>query len=151
MSLKNQRRIAAGLLKCSPYKVWFDSERLSDIAEAIIKSDIRGLIAEKLIKKKHVAGASRGRARVLAQRKHRGQRTGQGSRKGSKYSRVARKTVWIHKVRSQRRLLVKLREHGKIDTQTFRTLYLKSKGGFFRNVRHVHLYLEECGLMKNEK
>ncbi len=148
MDLKNQRRIAAELMKCSPYRVKFDTERLADIKEAITKLDLRGLIREGAITEVPMQGISYGRIRKLAARKRRGQRKGQGSRKGTKTARLPRKKSWINKVRSQRRLLGKLREQQKIERKTYRMLYLKSKGGFFRNRRHIKLYIEENKLMK---
>jgi large subunit ribosomal protein L19e len=151
MSLKNQRRIAAQVLKCSPYRVKFDPERLSDIKEAITKLDIRGLIKEDAIKERPVTGIARGRARELALKKRRGQRRGHGSRKGKSTARLARKKNWINHIRSQRKLIMRLKEHEKIDRKVYRMLYRKSNGGFFRNMRHIKLYIEEHKLMKNDK
>ena len=148
MSLKNQRRIAARILKCSPYRVKFNEERLADIKEAITKLDVRGLIKEGAILELQIKSQSRGRIRLLARKKKRGQRKGHGSRKGTKTARLGRKENWINHVRKQRRLLAKLRSQKKIDGKTYRMLYLKSKGGFFRNVRHIKLYVEENKLMK---
>ena len=148
MNLKNQRRLAAQVLKCSPYRVYLDPARASDIEEAITKADLKGLINNGAIQKKAVTSQSRGRARELAKKKKRGQRRGQGSRKGKATARTPRKEAWIARIRSQRKLLRHLRERGKIDRNAFRILYLKSKGGFFRNVRHIRLYLEEQKLVK---
>ena len=148
MSLKNQRRIAASILKCSPYRVKFNEERLTDIKEAITKLDIRGLIKEGAILERPMQGISHGRMRILAPKKRRGQRKGHGSRKGTKTARLGRKENWINHVRKQRRLLAQLRAQEKIDRKTYRMLYLKSKGGFFRNVRHIKLYVEENKLMR---
>lgn len=148
MSLKNQRRIAAEVLKCSPHRIRFEPARLGDIEEAITKSDIKGFVNEGVIQKKAVTSISRGRARRQAHQKHRGQRKGQGSRKGARFSRLGRKEVWILRIRSQRKLLRELRERGEIDGPAFRMLYLKAKGSFFRNKRHIKLYLEEQGLVK---
>lgn len=148
MSLKNQRRIAAQIMKCSPYRVKFDQERLEDIKEAITKLDVRGLIKEGAILEQPMHGTSRGRIRQLALKKRRGQRRGHGSRKGTKTARLGRKKNWINHVRSQRRLLTQLRTQEKIDGKIYRMLYLKSKGGFFRNMRHIRLYIDENKLMK---
>ena len=38
-----------------------------------------------------------------------------------------------------------------IEKKTYQKLYLKAKGGFFRNKRHIKLYLEEYGLLKKKK
>ena len=68
-------------------------------------------------------------------------------RKGKKTARLARKTKWINTIRSQRKLLAELKDSGKIAHQTYRELYLKAKGGYFRNIRHIKLYLEEQKLL----
>lgn len=148
MSLKIQRRIAGSVLKCSPNRIVFDSERLGDVEEAITKVDVRGLIRDGIIQKKPETGISRGRARAVAEKKKHGQRRGQGSRKGTRSARFDKKKEWINRIRSQRKLLVRLREQKKVDNKVFRMLYMKAKGGFFRNVRHIQLYLDEYGLVK---
>src|SRR3990167_2365122 len=117
MSLKIQRRIAGSVLKCSPNRVVFDSERLSEIEEAITKVDVRGLVREGIIREKPKMGISRGRARAVAEKKRHGQRRGQGSRKGTRSARFDKKTEWINRIRSQRKLLVRLREQKKVDNK----------------------------------
>ena len=148
MSLKNQKRIAAQVLKCSPYRIRFDTNHLTDIKEAITKSDIRSLVSQGVIHVKPVENISRGRARETAAKKRKGQRRGQGSRKGTYYARAGHKRDWITRIRSQRDMLLKLRDGQKIDKKAFRQLYSKAKGGFFRSVRHIKIYVEEQGLMK---
>ena len=49
--MKTQKRLAAYILKCSPKKVKFDETKLEEIKEAITKADIRGLIAQGIIRK----------------------------------------------------------------------------------------------------
>jgi large subunit ribosomal protein L19e len=148
MSLKNQKRIAASVLNCSPHRVRFDTSRLGDIKEAITKSDLRGLVAEGAIRKNPITGVSRGRARALADKKRRGQRRGPGSRKGTATARQSKKITWINKIRSQRKLIAWLIEKNYIDRSTYNLLYRRAAGGFFRNVRHIKLYLEERRIAK---
>ena len=59
MKLNVQKRVAAGVLKCSPKRVVFDSDRLDEIKEAITKSDLRGLISDRAIVKKSIKGTSK--------------------------------------------------------------------------------------------
>ena len=47
--LRNQRRMAAELLKCGVHRVWMDQDRLDEIAKAVTKDDIRILINGKAI------------------------------------------------------------------------------------------------------
>lgn len=143
MKLNNQKRLAAQILKCSPKRIKFDTDRLRDIKEAITKIDIKGLIKDKAIIKMHARGVSRGRARKRLTQRRKGKQKGAGSKKGSRGARLPRKREWIDKIRAQRGLLKKLREKKIIDDKLYRELYLKSKGGFFRSKRHIKLYLEE--------
>jgi len=143
MRLKNQKRLAASVLKCSEKRIRFDTDRLEDIKEAITKIDIKGLIKDEAIMKIHSKGVSRGRARKRLVQRRKGKQRGPGSKKGGRGARLPKKTEWINKVRSQRILLDTLKDKGVIDKALYRDLYLKSKGGFFRSKRHIKLYLEE--------
>ena len=49
MELKAQKRIAGVILKCSPKRIRFDPDRLSDIKESITKVDIKSLINDKAV------------------------------------------------------------------------------------------------------
>ncbi len=149
--LRPQKRIAAKLLKCSKKRVWLDPDNYEKIKEAITKSDIRGLIHDKVIVSKQKKGISKVRARKRQIQKSKGRRRGPGSRKGTENARLSKKKAWINAVRSQRRLLKKLFDNRLIDKSTYRKLYLKVKGGFFRSVRHIKLFIEEHGLYKRNK
>ncbi len=146
MILKTQKRIAATVLKCSPKKVVFDTERLSDIKEAITKQDIKSLITEGAIKRVRGNEQSRVRVRIRAAQRSRGRQRGHGSRKGSASARLSGKKKWMGKIRLQRVLLKMLRESKEITKDIYRDLYMKAKGGFFRSKRHVELYIAEHGL-----
>lgn len=151
MNLKNQKRIAADLLKTGTNRVWFDKDRLDKIKEAITKADIRALINDKAIQAKPVKGVSRGRARKNILQKRKGRKQGPGSRKGKKTSRLPRKRKWILLIRAQREFISSLKEKGMINNETYRDVYLKAKGGFFRSRRHIHLYLTDRGLINEVK
>lgn len=152
MNLKVQKRIAAEILKCSPKRVYFDTESLDEIKEAITKEDLRGLISSGAIAKKSAQGVSRGRARQTLVQKRKGRQRNAGSIKGKIGARLPSKESWMNKVRLQREFLRELKTLGVIDKKTFRILYLKSKGGMFRSKRHLKLYIDEQGLaLKEEK
>jgi large subunit ribosomal protein L19e len=150
MKLKIQRRLAAGLLKCSENRIVFDNTRLEDIKEAITKADIKSLIANKIISKKPLVGVSRVRARERKKQKRKGKRRGLGSRKGKKTARLPKKKAWIIKIRVQRGFIRLLRDKGVITIKGYHELYSKAKGGFFRSKRHIKMYMEERGLAKNK-
>ncbi len=145
-----QKRLAADILKCSSYRVRFkpDADSLKQIKEAITKADVRSLINKGIIFKLPAKGTSRVRARKILVQKRKGRRAGVGSRKGSFNARANLKSVWINKVRKQRDLLKRLKSLGVVDKAAFWELYSKIKGGFFRSVRHLKLYVQEKGLVK---
>ncbi len=139
MKLTIQKRLSQRLLKSGKKRIKFNPEMLTDIKEAITKADIRNLISGRVIIKEKKKGISRARIR----KRH----PGQGSRKGKKTARLKPKRVWMNKIRLQRSLIRELKEKGLIDKKTFRELYLKSKGGFFRSKAHMKLYIREKGLI----
>ena len=141
--LKNQKRIAAAVLKCGVNRVWLDGDRSEDIANAISRDDIRGLVEEGAITAKAVKGVSRGRARELDQKRGYGHRKGHGRRKGAKGARTPSKRTWIKKIRAIRRELRALRDSGEIDAHIYRIMYRKAAGGQFRSVAHMKAQLEQ--------
>jgi len=149
MRLTSQKRIAGSVLKCSVKRIHFDPEHLNDIKEAITKQDMRELINANIVQKRQIKGISRARANKILKQKRKGRKKGYGSRKGTKTARLPRKEAWMAKIRAQRNYIKTLREKKKIDTALFRDLYMKSKGGYFRNVRHIQFYLTERGIIKD--
>tara|TARA_Y100000310_G_scaffold278642_1_gene297211 strand:+ start:25657 stop:26106 length:450 start_codon:yes stop_codon:yes gene_type:complete len=149
--MRHKKSLAARILKTSKHKVRFAADALEDIKKAITRSDLRGLIAVKKITTSTKNQQSRGGARKIATQKRKGRQKGRGSKKGKKYSVVPRKSRWMAKVRAQRKFLRELRTNGKITPKNFQLLYAKSKGGYFRNKRHIKLYITEHNLIKNGK
>lgn len=148
MHLKVQKRLAAKILKASKNNIWLDSNRLNEIKEAITKADIKVLIKDKAIKAKDIRGTSKYRIRKRQKQKAKGRRSGEGSRKGAKRARLSKKKAWMYRIRVQRRFLQNLRAKGVIGSDSYRMLYMKSKGGFFRSKRHIKIYMQERGIGK---
>lgn len=142
-----KKKLAARILKTSPKKVRFAADALEDIKKAITRSDLRGLIAIKKITKVRSNEQSRVRAKKLKVQKSKGRRKGRGSKKGSSTSVLTKKDAWMLKVRVQRKFLKELRDKGLISSTNYKLLYNKSKGGYFRNKRHIKLYLEEQNMI----
>jgi len=151
MKKKNQKRIAASILKVGINKVWLDPSKLAEIKEAITRKDIKSLIGTKAIKAKPKIGQSKFRARKIKKQKSKGLRKGKGSRKGSRTARLPRKKEWMNKIRSQRKLIRSLKEKKLIKNKDCRNLLKKAKSGVFRNMKHIKLYIKENNLInKNE-
>lgn len=145
-----QRRIAADILKCGKNRVRFDPEKLEEIKEAITKSDVRALIGQGIITKRVLNSTSRFWARKIKAQKKSGKQKGLGSRKGKKTARLPPKRRWINNIRLQRSFIKSLRDKESITSEIYHELYSKSKGGFFRSLRHLKTYSQERGILKNE-
>ena len=105
MRLGNQKRISAEMLGVGKSKVWFDTEHMTEIKEAITKGDVRTLIRKRIIQRRPELGHSRVRARKRLTQRRKGRQKGQGTRKGKKSSRLTKKTAWMNLVRGQRTFL----------------------------------------------
>lgn len=151
MMLTSQRRIASQLLKCGENRVWLDPARIKEISDAITKADIRKLINDRAIQKKPEAGQSRFRIRKRLGQKRKGRQQGPGSRKGTRHARIDRKDLWMLKTRSQREFAKELRNKQLIRNEVYHDVYKKVKGGFFRSIRHIKLYLDERNLFNKKK
>jgi len=148
--LFNQRKLASKVLECGLDRVWLNPEASEEIASAITREDIRGLIEKGTIKAKPVKGVSRGRARARAIKRKYGHCKGQGSRKGKQGVRSPRKGLWIKKIRAIRNRLKELRADGALDKSVYCRLYRKAKGGEYRSVSHLNSHLESEKLLKKE-
>ena len=148
--LRNQRRMAATLLKCGVHSVWMDYDRVDEIAKAVTKDDIRILINGKAITKRQAKGISNARKKYAIGQKKKGRRRGYGSRKGAKHARLPRKDQWIRTIRPIRSDLKILRDEKKISPTIYRNYYRKAKGGEFRSRAHLKSHLIADGVLKKE-
>lgn len=148
MDLKNQKRMAAEILKCGENRVWIDPNRLEDVEDGITRADIRTLIASGTIRASQKKGVSRGRARAIAVQRSKGRRKGHGSRKGTFNARNPGKRRWIQTIRPIRRRLRELRDSGKLPSSVYRKYYMMAKGGMFRSVAHMNSHLTTEGYLE---
>ncbi|MCD6564011.1 MAG: 50S ribosomal protein L19e [Thermoproteales archaeon] len=145
MSLKFVKRLAAQVMGIGESRVWIDPEKIERVSMAISREDVKRLIHDGVIRKKPVSTPSRSRARQRHLAKKKGRRRGYGSRKGPRYKE---KEIWIAKIRLQRKYLRRLRERKLIDRKTYRLLYRLAKGGTFRSLAHMKMYIEEHNLLR---
>lgn len=150
MDLKNQRRMAAEILKCGENRVWIHPDYTEDVAEKITREDIRGAIDAGLIQARQKKGVSSANVKRAQLQRSKGRRKGHGSRKGTKKARYPKKERWIKTIRPLRERLRELRDEGKIDVRTYREFYRKSKGGMFKSKAHLEQHLKSQGLLKGE-
>ena len=149
--LRNQRKMAASILKCGVNRVWMDQDRLDEIAKAVTKEDIRILINGKAITVRQIKGISNGRKKYNMKQKEKGRRRGHGSRKGAMYARLPKKERWMRTIRSLRQYLKTLRDKKQIDKTTYRKYYMKAKGGEFRSKHHLQTHLISDGILEEGK
>ncbi len=151
MKLGNQKKLAASILKCSQKKIRFDEERLEDIKESITRIDIHNLVKQGAIYALPKRGIARSRATKKKVQKTKGRQKSHGRRKGKATARTPKKRRWMNSVRKQRALIKRMKENEKIDTKIYSTLYRKVKGGFFRSIRHIKIFVNENKLIKTDK
>ena len=150
MNLGKQKQLAARALGVSPKRIKLnatDAQSTKQVKELISREGVRELVEEKIVIKKPKKGTSRTHANHIAEQKKKGRRQGHGSRKGTAKARLNTKTKWVTKIRGLRAQLQKLRTEGRLEGKVFRSLYLKSKGNFFRNKRHLMLYIDQNKLL----
>lgn len=148
MNLKNQRRLAASVLKVGVNRVWIDPEGADEVEAIITRQEIRKLINDGLIRALPEQKTSRGRTRARMAQKKAKRRRGPGRRKGARYSVVFRKARWMSRIRAQRKRLRRLRERRIITVSTYRNIYMKAKGGEFRSVAELERYITENNLRR---
>lgn len=151
MNLKNQRRMAAQILKVGVNRVWIDPNDTEKLEDAITRADIRNAVRIGTIQKKPEHGQSRARTRRHRRQRAKGRRRGPGRRKGGTNARDPRKRRWIRTIRPLRELLRQLRDEGKIDTRTYRIYYRQAKGGMFKGRAHLEQQLRSAGAIKEGK
>ncbi len=147
MAQKTIRRLAASVMGVGENRIWFDPANIGRIHEALTRDDVRGLIKEGLIAAEPERGVSRFRARARAEGKRVGRRRGHGSRKGTAAARADPKTVWMAKVRLQRRILRNLNANEEIKPEAVRTVYGMIKGNAFRGKGALAVYLKENDML----
>jgi large subunit ribosomal protein L19e len=148
LSLRSQRRMAAEVLKIGESRVWIDPERVDDVEAAITREDIRRLVHEKVIRRVPKKGVSRGRARILQEKKKSGLRRGPGSRSGPSGARAPRKEMWMKKIRALRRRLRGLRGSRSITEKVYRQLYVMAGSGSFRSIADMERYIDANNLRR---
>jgi large subunit ribosomal protein L19e len=151
VNLSNQRRVAASLLKCGKNRVWIDTNRSDDVANAVTRDDVRDLIKSRIIQAKQKKGTSRARIKYARGQRKKGKRKGQGSRKGAKYARFPKKQRWISTIRPLRAQLRELRDQGIIERNIYRKYYLYAKGGMFKSRSHLMSHLKAENLLLEPK
>ncbi len=148
MSLRNQRRLAAEILKVGLNRVWIDPDRMEEVESAITREEIRKLIHEGAIRALKKKGVSRARARIIHEKKRKGLRRGPGSRSGTRKARLPRKRMWMMRIRALRRRLRELKSRRLIVEGAYRRLYVMAKSGAFKSIADMERYIDANNLWR---
>ncbi|MBI5223112.1 50S ribosomal protein L19e [Candidatus Micrarchaeota archaeon] len=138
MTLATVRRLAADLLCVGENKIKISPDGMKEAEGALTRSDVRSLIEKGIVKKL----PNQGRASARKRDKRSAGRT-RGARVGSK-------TLWMEKVRAQRKLLFELLDSGVLKKTEKWSIYRKVKSGLFRNKKAMVLYLKDNGLVPKD-
>lgn len=144
MELKKAKELAAKILKTGVTKIYIDPSQSIKVKEAMTKDDIRGLIAERIVRKRQDNYQSRAKAGILREKKQKGRRRGSGKRKGTKKARSEKKKTWINKVRAQRKTLKELKTKNPeaVKEAGYSKVYKKIKGNYFKGKKYLVEYIE---------
>ena len=151
VDLRNQKRMAAKILKCGINRVWINPDKIEDLEDAITRADIRTAIHSGTIAKLPAKGISTARKHYISGQKKKGRRRGHGTRQGTARARLPKKDAWIGTIRPLRQRLRDLKSQGRLDARTYRMLYLQAKGGMFKNKAHLEQQLRAAGYLKEAK
>lgn len=138
MTIATVRRLASDIMNVGENKVKISPEGLKEAEGALTRVDVKGLIDKGIITKKKNQGRDSTPRRG---------RTGHGHRRGTP---VDAKTVWMQKVRAQRKIYHALVEKGVLKQGDKRAIYGKIKSGMLRSKRALLIYLKEANLVPKD-
>lgn len=152
LGLPKVRAIAAEVIGCGRNKIWMDPTELIKISEGKTKEQVSQMVEDGLIVRRPDIGQSRGRVRQFRLEKAKGRHRGLGRRRGTKNARFPQRKIWMLRIRAIRKDLKELRAEGRIDRTMYRSIYMKAKGGCFKNRRMMKEYVvnEEMRRKKEE-
>ncbi len=136
MNPRKLKRMAATIMGVGESKIWIDPTQMVKATEAMTRDDVRGLITQRIVRKRKDMGHSRGAARILHAKKRVGRKSGPGKRTGTKKARSKPKEQWQSRVRALRQTLRETR-NDKQFKGNYAQLYRQVKGNHFRGKKHL--------------
>ncbi|OAG29451.1 large subunit ribosomal protein L19e [Nematocida displodere] len=145
------RALAAKVMDCGKNKVWMDPTEATKLSEGKTHEQVQQMVEDGLIVRRPDIGQSRGRVRQYKLEKSKGRHRGLGRRKGTRNARFPERKIWMLRIRAIRKELKQLREEERIDRTVYRALYLKAKGGCFKNRKIMREYIVNEELRKKKE
>lgn len=144
MKLNKLKEMSGTILKKSKHKLIVNETAYKDnkefVDKAITKQDVKEIISKGIISKKPDTGHSRGRARVLLEKKKLKRRSGPGKKKGTPKARQ-KISPRNEKIRGLRKRLRELKKEGTLNEKKYSKVYLMIKGNYFRGKKHLEEYI----------
>lgn len=147
VNLRAKKRLVSRITGAGIHRIWFDSDHLDDIADAITRDNIRSLITANTIQIKPIIGTSRGRAKQKKRQRHK-RGIKRGSKRGTSGARIGKKQAYVTKIRSLRYLLKVAKDRKEITNEQFWSLYKKVGGNTVRNRAHLLSLIQEVKAKK---
>ncbi|MGC8676253.1 MAG: 50S ribosomal protein L19e [Candidatus Micrarchaeia archaeon] len=149
MTIKFAKRVASEMLERGESSIRIKQSSLDDANKALTRDDIRKLIEQGSIYALPAKHNLSRHGKLLKLKRAKGRKRGYGKRRGTYKARAG--ITWERKVRSQRLLLKRLKELGKLDNKTFRRFYGLVKGASFPDKRSLLLHLADEGVRVSDE
>ncbi|MEI8364025.1 MAG: 50S ribosomal protein L19e [archaeon] len=138
--------MASKLLRVGKQRLVINNDKYNDnkkmVDDAITREDIRKVIVTGIVEKRKDTGHSRGRARILLEKKKLKRKRGPGKRKGTPKARE-KGNIYNLKIRGLRKKLKELKEKDALKEKNYRKLYKMVKGNYFRGKKHLEEHVNE--------
>ena len=132
MNLNKKKALAARTLKVGRERIFFNTQRLNDIKEAITKQDMKDLYAEKAILIKEI----KGRRKIIRRKTRR-----KGGTRKKKLNLGKRNYIIL--TRKLRRYLAQLKKQNTISKEQFTELRKEIRRKEFESLSHLKEKLKE--------
>ena len=156
VNLRAKKRLVSRVTGVGIHRIRFDSDHLEDIADAITRENVRGLITANTITFKPIVGTSRGRAQQKKLQKIKTWKKSRLQKLNSKVkiergARVGKKLkLMVKKIRSLRYLLKEFtKDRGELPNEEFWKLYKMTRGNTVRNKAHLRSLMAEVLVKKS--
>ena len=143
VNLRAKKRLVSRVTGVGIHRIRFDSDHLEDIADAITRENVRGLITANTITFKPIVGTSRGRAQQKKCKK-------QNVEKKPAPNKAEKAQEWAkNKLMSKRSALLRYLLGGELPNEEFWKLYKMTRGNTVRNKAHLRSLMAEVLVKKS--